>query len=254
MSEPLFEPGNSGFGTFDGVSIRLGRTRNHHDRDAKPARGFDLGVGRRAAGVFRDEKIDFLALKKRRFRLPVEGPASEQQPDIGRQRDIARRVDRAGDVVMMRRGCEGAQLEAAKREKNAARVRPERVGSGFGVRDGKPGVAGLGLPGRAYDRGKRDRKPGAGDDRVGRDLVGVGVRGVNDRSRCIQLQPVNQAVHAAEAADPRSNGLRLGIRGAPGQRDSCLEARVRRQQARQLRGLRGTSEDENAHRDHLHEY
>ena len=254
MSEPLFEPGNSGFGTFDGVSIRLVRTRNHHNRNPEPARGFDLGVGRRSAGVFRDEQINLLALEKRRFRRQVEGAATGQQPEIGRQSDIAGRVDRARDVVMMRRACEGAKLQAAKREKNAARVRPERVGSGFGVRDGKPGVAGLGLPGRAYDRGKRDRKPGAGDDRVGRDLVGVGVRGVNDRSRCIQLQPVNQAVRAAEAADPRSNGLRLGIRGTPGQRDSCLEARVRRQQARQLRGLRGTSEDENAHRDHLHEY
>ena len=46
MSEPLFEPGNSGFGTFDGVSIRLVRTRNHHNRNPEPARGFDLGVGR----------------------------------------------------------------------------------------------------------------------------------------------------------------------------------------------------------------
>src|SRR5260370_35947319 len=100
------------------------------------ARGFDLGVGRRSAGVFRDEQINLLALEKGRFRFSVEGAATRQQPEIGRQRDLAGRVDGAGNVVMMRPVRESAQFEAAKREKNAARLRPERVGSGFGVLDG----------------------------------------------------------------------------------------------------------------------
>src|ERR1700688_4847745 len=125
MSEPLFKPDHGRLGTFDGVSIRLVRTRNHHNRNSKVARGFDLGVGGRSARVFRDQHFDVLAPEKGRFRLPVEWTATEQQPYIGRQRDIAGRVDGARDVVMMRSPRERAKLEAAKTEENAARLRTE---------------------------------------------------------------------------------------------------------------------------------
>src|SRR5258708_40308629 len=132
MSEPLFEPDNSRLGTFEGVSTQLIRTRNHHDRNPKTACSFDLGVGRRSTRVFGDEHVDLLAREKRRFRLPVEWTATEQQPNIGRQRDISGWIDGAREVVMMGPRRKGAKLESAKTEKNAAGFLPQRVGRGFG--------------------------------------------------------------------------------------------------------------------------
>src|SRR5207248_11105015 len=130
-----------------------------HSGDPKTARGFDYRVGRCAARILADEHIDLLALEQHRLRLWIEGTAPSYQLDVGRQRDIIRRVDRACDVAMMRCLCKGAKLQAAKAQENATWLRPQRFGSGFGARDGKPGVAALGFPGRADDRGERDCKP-----------------------------------------------------------------------------------------------
>src|SRR5258708_19746583 len=116
MSEPLFEPDDRRLGIFDGVSTQLIRTRNHHDRNPKTACSFDLGVGRRSTRVFGDEHVDLLAREKRRFRLPVEWTATEQQPNIGRQRDIAGWINGAGDVVMMRPRGESTKVEAANHQ------------------------------------------------------------------------------------------------------------------------------------------
>jgi hypothetical protein len=253
MSELMFKPEYGRLRAFEGMSTRLVRSRNHHDGDAKMARRFDLCVGRRPARVFGDEHFDLLAREKRRFRFSVEGTTIVKQPDIGRQRDVTRRIDGAGDVVMMGRARESTELKAAKREKNATGFWSQRIGGSFGARDGKPVVARLGFPGGAHDRGERDRKPCAGRDRVGGDLIGVRMRCVNDRLRCVLLKPRGETVGAAEAADPGSHRLRFGVRGAPGKRNRRVEAGVSRQQARQLRGLGGTSKDENAHREHLHE-
>ena len=49
----------------------------------------------------------------------------------------------------------------------------------------------------------------AGGDGVGRDLIGVGMRGVDHRFRCVLLQPCHETIRTAEAADPRGNGLRF---------------------------------------------
>ncbi len=217
------------------------------------ARGFDLGVGRRSAGILGDEYIDLLLREKRRFRLDVEGAATGQQFHIGRQRDVAGRIDRTRNVVMMRTAREGIKLQAAERQENTARVWPKRIGGGFGGRGGKPAVARLRLPGGTNDRDERDRKLFAGGDGVGRDLIGVGMRGVDHRFRCVLLQPCHETIRTAEAADPRGNGLRFRLRGASGKGNGGIKAPVGRKPARQLRGFRGTPKDENAHRDQFHE-
>src|SRR5216683_180150 len=155
MSQPLFEPDGSPLGIFDGVSTQFIRTRNHHNWNPKTPRCFDLRVGRCSARVFGDEHFDLLTLEKGRFCASVEGTATEQQPNIGRQRDIARRIDRAREIVMMWTLGEGAKLRTAKTQKNTTWLRPQRVSCGFRARDGKPPVAWSRLPGSAHDRGER---------------------------------------------------------------------------------------------------
>jgi hypothetical protein len=248
MSELSFHPLDSTPGIFQSVSVRFLRTRDHDDRNSKRARGLDLGVGRRAAGVLGNQHVNLLLFEKGRLGLPVEGASIEYQTHIGWQRDIVGRIDHARDVMMMRPPGEDAKLKATEAEENTARLRPERVGGSFRSLDRQPRIIGLRLPCGTYDRGEWNCQPLTRSHGVGRNLIGVGMRRVDDRLDGFLLQPVGKSVRTAEAADPRSNGLCPGIRNAPGERKRHLEAAVVRQQMRQIRGFRRASEDENVHR------
>ena len=253
MSEPLFEPGDGSLGILYGQSARFMRTRNHHDRNPKLAGGFDLRIGRSSPRVLGNKHIDLLLPEECRLGSPVEGASVKQQPDMWRQRDIFGRVDRARDIMMMRSLCEGTKLEATEGEKNMTRLRSKRVGGGFRARHHLPYIIRLRLPCGARDRGQRDRElPARGHD-MGRDLIGVGMRRVNDGLYFLLLQPCGKPVDAAKAADPHWNGLHPGIRSAPGKRKRDFKAAVVRKQMRQLRGLCRTSEDKNAHRGLFHD-
>jgi len=252
MNKLLFEPRDGSFGILHGVSGRFMRARNHHDGNAKRARCVDLGIGRSTAGVLGNNKIDVLALKEFGFGCYIEGAAAEQKPDIGRQRDIVGRIDGAGDVVMMGARCEGAELLPAEAQENTTGLGPQRVSGSVRTRDGQPVIVRSRLPGGAQDRGERNCKPRARGHGIGRDLIGIGMRRIDDDVDFLPLQPCNKTVGATEAADPCLNGLHFGIRGAPGKRECRLKARVVRKQTRQIRGFRGTSEDENAYQGHLH--
>src|SRR5260370_13045337 len=108
---------------------------------------------------------------------------------------------------MMGRACEGAKLQPAKAQENTAWLRPQRDSGGFGAPDGKPCVARLGLPGTADDRGEWDREPCAGGDRVGGNLIGVGMRRGNDRLRPCLLQPRYRTADTAPTPPPRAHRL-----------------------------------------------
>lgn len=251
MSKLLLKPDHGSFSILHGVSGWLMRTRNHDDRNAKCPRCVDLGVGGKTPGVLGNNNIDFFAREKFRFGRYVEGTSAEQKADIGRQRDIVGRIDRARDVVVMRSRCEGAKLLPAHAQENTTGLRPQRVSGGFRTRDAQPVVVRSRLPGGAQNRGERNRKSCARGHGVGRYLIGIGMRRINDRVDFFPLQPSGKAVGTAEATDACLNRLNFGIRSAPGKRDGRLKARVGRKQTRQVRGLRCTSEDENAYQGHL---
>jgi hypothetical protein len=253
MSKLVFKPADGAPGIFQGVSAQLMRTRNHHDWNSKLARCLDLRVGRRSAGILGNQQFDLLLLEQCRLCLHVERTSAKYQPDIGRKRDIIRRVDRPCDIVMVRTPGESAEFEATETKKNPAWFQPERIRGSFRARDGEPRVARLGLPGRAYDRRQRERKPSACGYDIGRDLIGMGVRRVDDGFDSFLCQPCGQSVDTAEAANPRLYGLHSGIRSAPGKRERHLKSAVLRQQMRQIRGLCRASEDENAHRGFFHD-
>ena len=63
------------------------------------------------------------------------------------------------------------------------------------------------LPGWAQDGGERNRKPSAGGHGIGRDLIGIGMRRVDDGLDGFLRQPCGQSVDTAEAADPGANRL-----------------------------------------------
>ena len=253
MSEPLLQPLGGALGVVQGMSVRLIRARDHHNGNAEPARRRDLRMGCRTPRIFGDKHVDLLVQEERRFGLFVERTTVEYQLDIARQHDTLRQVDHACDIVMVRTACEGAEFETAEAEKNPALLRSERIGRRFRACDRQPCVARLGLPGRPHDRGERDRKSPTGGHGIGRDLIGIGVRRIDDGCYGFLFQPRGQSVGTPEAANPGANRLRLWLRSAPGQRERRFKAGVGRKQTRQAGGLCRTSEDENAHRGLFHD-
>ncbi len=247
MSELLFQPLGRTLGIIQEMSVRLIRTRDHHNGNAEPARRRDLRIGCRTSRIFGDKQVDLLVHEECHFGLLVEGTPIEYQPDIARQHDTVRRIDHACDIVMARTGGEGAEFETAETEKNPARLRSERIGSRFRACDRQPCVARLGLPGRPHDRGERDRKPLTGGQGIGRDLICIGVRRVDDGRYGFLFQPRGQSVSAPEAANSGAHRLHPWLRNASGQRERRLKAGVGCKQMRQAGGFCRTSEDENAH-------
>ena len=210
------------------------------------ARRLDLGIGGAAARVPRNDHVDLALLQQAQFGVAIERSALLQQNEIVRPHAL-RRVDEAGDVVMLGHGGEGVQFLPAKGEEHASRrlADGERCGDGGGRR--LPFVAGFRLPGGTDERGQRDAGARAGDDGVGGDARGVGMGGVDHRLDRLLLDVSRKTVGAAEAADARRDGLRPGRGGASGERQGRLEARIAREEPGQRRGFRGAAEDENAH-------
>ena len=253
MSKPLLQPPGSGLRVVHDVPVRFMRPRDHHDRDAKLARGRDLRIGRRPTRILGDQHVDPFLLEKRGLGWFIEGTSVVYQADIARQQVGFRRIDHAREIVMVRARSEGAEFEAAEAEKNPARLWPERFGGGFRARSRQPLIARLWPPRRAQQSSERYRKSLGGGDSIGRDLIGIGMRCVDDGLDGLLRKPSGQSVNPAEAADPGTNRLGPRIRRAPGQRERRLKPAVSRQQMRQARGLRRTSEDENAHRGVFHD-
>jgi hypothetical protein len=248
MSELLFEPADRSFRILQRVPVRFVRTRDHHHGNAKPARRFDLRIDRSGARILADHHLDPLLPQKRGLGWQVERTPVEQQLDIRRQRDTIRRIDHPRDVMMLWAVHEGAEFLAAETEKYTLRLRPERVGRGLDISDIAPKVIRLRLPTRSKDRGERNCQPLARGHCVERDLSGVGMRRIDHRLYGLLLQPRDQTLDAAETAAPGLHRLLPRIQRASGQRQRRLKTTVGREQPRQLRSLRRTSENENAHR------
>ena len=122
------QPATACLGVGHDMAGRLVRPRDHDDRQAERARRLDLGVGRRRRrNSWRPRTSIFSSRQQARLGRRVERSARLQQADVGRQVVAARggSID-ARDIVVLRRRREGAQLEAAEAEEDAAR-RPRRA-------------------------------------------------------------------------------------------------------------------------------
>src|SRR5207247_1451593 len=143
-----------------------------------------------------------------------EGPARLQKANIWRQVLQLRWIDGAGEIAVLRGWGEGVQLEATEAEEDAARRRAERPCGGIGVVHDQPPIAGLFLPGRPRERGQGDAASGARSDCIGRDLVGIGMSGVDHGIDGLAFEELCEAGDAAEAADARRQRLWPGRSGA----------------------------------------
>ncbi len=203
-----FQPGDGFIGAVHDVASGFFRPCDHDDRQAKVARRFDLGVGRSTSGILGDDDVDLLVFQQTGLAGTIKRSPRLQEANVGRQDFLLRRIDGARDVVMLRRRREGVQVETPQAEKHPTRRRTEGRRGCIGVAHDMPVIASLGLPGRSRDRNQRNAGSATGGDGVGRNLVGVGMRRIDDYSDRMIGEEAGKAVGAAEAADARRSGRR----------------------------------------------
>ena len=137
--------------------------------------------------------------------------------------------------------------KAAETEEHTPRRWSEHPCSGVHVGHDLPAIAWFGLPGGTHDRYERNAELRAGFDGIARNLVGVGMRGIDHRVDALGLEPLRQTSRPAEAADARRDRLRTRVRGAAGQRQDRLVPCIVRKQAGEGGCFGRAAENEQAH-------
>ena len=198
------------------------------------ARRGDLAVGRRAAAILGDDRIDAVALEQGAILRLAERPARGQ---IDRLRHGKRRIDgidASHQIKMLRRGDERRELLPSEREEYAARRLAESLNRPLHCLDLDPMIAGDARPGRTPQRQQLHVRRASGLGGIGGDGGGIGMRRVDQRVDALAAQIFGEALGAAEPADANRHGLRQRLRRAAGERQGHGEIVAGGEDARQF--------------------
>lgn len=218
---------------------------DHDHGKAERAGGGDLGVGRLAAAVLGDDHVDAMLAQQRDLILDGEGAAGEQVVG-GRGERRLDRVDAANEIMMLRGGVEMVGLLPSDREEDAqwrASERDDRLGKRG---DARPAIPLDWLPSGALEPDQRRAGRLSGALGIGRNLPGEGVGSVDQKVDAVALKKGSESIGAPEAAGAHRHGLRRRIGGAAGERQRDVEIGPQRQPAREIAGLGGAAQNEDA--------
>ena len=205
------------------------------------ARRLDLGVGRGAAAVLGDERLDPLVAHQLKFVGERERAAREDRAcSRGRASISGRPVDRAHDIAVLRRAREGGELQPPLGQKHAfaASARAPSTAASMS-RDFDPAVAVAARPGRAGEdderhAGRRGRRRSAlADMRAANGWVAS-----TTASMPFGLEIGCKPLRAAEAADPLRDRRGRRIRGRARRATGSARRRARRPGGGQARSPR----------------
>lgn len=241
MREPAHHLGYRG----GHASVGQGGPVDHHDGQAKPARGDQLRLGPCPARVLGDDPADAMVGQKGQIADLIERAARDHRLCIRQGQRAVGRIDEAQKVVVLRLRGEGGKRLLADGKEDARR----RVGQG---RDGgvdaghtAPVVPWPRPPRRAFEGDQRHAGFGGGVDGIPAHPRGEGMGGVNQMGDAFGAKVIRQPRDTAEPADPRRQGLRDGRAGAPGIGKDRVRARPG-QRAGKGGGFAGASEKKDA--------
>lgn len=236
------EPGEGGGDVCGRGGFGVGRSLDHHHRQAQGSGGFELGFGGGAAGVLGDEDLDPVMAQEGQLVRKAERAAGADDGGVGRQGFGPRRIDAADGVVMPGRGLEGGEVLLADGQQDAARRGAEGLGGCCHVRHFGPAVALGGLPFRAADGEERRVRQGSGLGGVVFHAGGERVGGVDQQIDIGQCR--DEAWDAAEAADAVGDGGGAGRAGGASEGEQGVESAVVRYCGGEGGGLGGAAQDQ----------
>ncbi len=223
------------------------RALNHHDRQAKRARRFDLGDGGIAAGVFRQNNLDAVLAEQPDVVLRREGAARLNEDDVRQSERRGGQINQAYNVGVLRRGLQLGEGEAADPAENLPGLGANRLDSGGHIWRKRPIVAGPKLPGRSFDREQRRAGGRSRFDGMAAHLRGEGVRGIHQHLNALVPKIADEPFDAAKPAASRRD--RLGARrGSPaGEGKRGIEMAVPGEQPCKRARFRGAPKEKYAH-------
>lgn len=231
---------------FGAVVVRDRRALDEHDRKAEAACGSDFTIGGFTTGIFADDHVDPVGTQQGDLVLAREGTAGEQVFDIG---CIERRIDgidAAHEIVMLRSGIEGLRLLPADGQEDTARQLTQlryRIGNRG---DARPAVAGNRFPAEPLQPQQRNAGGGAGHAGIGGNLLGEGMRGVDQKIDRMRSKIACKPFGATETTRTHWHGLRGRIERAAGERQRDGEIGTLAKAAGQIARLRRAAQNEDA--------
>ncbi len=189
------------------ISLFASGAVDHDHRNAKRAGSLDLRIGRRTAGVFRDDHLYPVALQHVDFIGKRKGST---------RRDVARirygewrfyRIDAADQIAVLRRGFKGQEFLAAKRQKSVFADGTQGGDRFLDASNVQPMVALPRNPGRARQSDQGDACHANSPHGIGRNARRIRVRRIDKQIETFLGNIARQALSAAEAADAHRDGL-----------------------------------------------
>ncbi len=189
------------------IGLWASGTVDHDHRDAKRAGRFDLRIGRRPAGVFRDDHLDPVALQHVDFIRQCKGSTRR---DVARIRNFERwfyGIDAADQIAVLRCGFKGQELLSAKSQKSVCADGTKCCDSFLDASHVQPVVALPCDPSRARQSDQGDACYISSSHGIGRNARRIRVRRIHQQIETFRGNIARQAVSAAKAADAHRDGL-----------------------------------------------
>ncbi len=231
---------------FGAVVVRDRRPLDEQDGQAERACGDDFSLRGFTTGIFADDHIDPFVAQQGDLVLDGKGAAGEQVFDMGCLEWWIDRIDAAHEIVMLRGRVESLRFLPADGQEDTARRFAERRCRIGNRGNARPAVAGNLLPAKPLQTQQRNAGHVAGRARIGGNLFGKGMRGVDHKINRMRSKIGGKPFRAAETAGAYRHGLRRGIERAAGQRQRGGEIGAFAKAAGQIARFRRAAQNEDA--------
>lgn len=200
---------------------------DHHHLQPQLAGGVDFGLRARATCVFRNQNFGAVTAHQGQIIGQRKRATCHFDPRSGQREIRLRYIHHPQQEIMLRKRGESRQMQAPDGQKHPCGRAVERLNGAFDIRNSLPAITRFRLPSRALKGAERHAAQGCGLNRIGADLGGKGVGGIDDLTDILGPQILSQPQSATKA--PHPNGNRLGAR-------LIYAARVRQHRRQPLTG------------------
>jgi hypothetical protein len=231
---------------FDRLPCWNKRPANHHDRQAKITRRFDLRRGSGTSRIPGNDNVRAEILKQGPITRAVERTTRHDHFCVGQRQWIARRIDQTNQVGVLRIRRESLQMLPADPEEYTACLESKSLRRCRDIIDLDPSVARQALPGGTFQRQQGHSRDVTSCDRIRAHLRREWMGGIDDPIDTLRTKVVREASNAAKAADAPGNRRQQRIPGTARIGQYRIDTRIIDEGSRQPVRVGGAAEEQNA--------